>query len=77
MEKMVAISVKIPKEMKARMKKFYIKPSKVVRAILERGILEEEARRLNEDIRKHKNIFDKLSVESVIEDLRYDRYRAH
>ncbi len=77
MEKMVTVSVKIPKTWKERMKKSNIKVSKMVRDLLERGILDEEVARLKEDIKKHKKIFDKISVEAVVEDLRKDRYGGH
>lgn len=73
MEQMVTISVKIPKKLKERIKKSHIKISKAVRSLLERETLEEEARKLNEDIKKHKKIFDKISVEDVIRDIREDR----
>lgn len=74
MERMVTISVKIPKRVKSDMNKLHIKPSKL-RTLLEREILEEEARKLNEDIDKHKKIFDKVSVEDVVKDIREDRAR--
>ena len=77
MEQMVTISVKIPKTLKERMKKSHMKASRVLRGLLERGMLEEEARRINEEVRKHRKAFDKLSVEQVVKDLREDRYRAH
>ncbi|MDE1857129.1 MAG: hypothetical protein KGH98_03545 [Candidatus Micrarchaeota archaeon] len=74
MERMVTISVKIPRRVKIGMGRLHIKPSKL-RALLEREILEEEARKLNSDIDKHKKIFDKISVEDVVEDIREDRAR--
>jgi predicted transcriptional regulator len=77
MEKMVTISVKIPITWKERMKRSRIKASKMVRDLLERGLLEEEARKLDEDIKKHQKIFDKLSVEEVVKQIRKDRYGGH
>jgi len=74
---MVTISVKIPVELKSKIKKSRMKVSNVVRALLEREMLEEEAHKLDAEIKKHKRIFDKLSVEQVVKDLREDRYKAH
>jgi len=75
MGQMVTISVKIPKKLKDRMKRSRIKTSTVIREFLERKTFEEEARKLDEDIRKHRKIFDKLSVEEVVEEIRKDRSR--
>ncbi len=77
MEQMVTISVKIPIAWKERMKRSRIKASKMVRNLLERGLLEEEARKLDEDIKKHQKIFNKLSVEEVVRQIRKDRYGGH
>jgi len=72
-DRMVTISVKIPKELRARLKKSHIRVSAVVRHILERKALEEEARKLNGEIKRHRKLFDKISVEDVVRDLREDR----
>lgn len=74
-EQMVTISVKIPKELKARIKKSHIKVSTMVRHLLERTTLEEEAKMLDDDIRRHKKLFAKISVEDVVNDIREDRAR--
>ncbi len=73
MEQMVTISVKIPKRLKERLKKSHMKVSRTVRSLLERETLEEEARKLNEDIKKHRKIFDKVSIEDVVRDIKEDR----
>lgn len=75
MEQMITISVKIPKELKERLKKSHVKVSRVVRNLLEREMLEEEARRINQDVKEHKKAFDKLSVEEVVKRIREDRER--
>ena len=75
MEQMVTISVKVPRELKERMKKSHVKISKVVRSVLEERILVEEAVKINEEVRKHKKTFDRLSIERVVNDLREDRAR--
>ncbi len=75
MEQMVTISVKVPRGLRERIKKSRVKMSKVVRNLLERQVLEEEAREINEEVKKHKKSFDRLSVEAVVNDLREDRAR--
>ena len=75
MEQMVTISVKVPLALKERMKKSHVKISKVVRGMLEKRILEEEALNINEEVRKHKKAFNRLSIEAVVNDLREDRAR--
>ena len=77
MEQMIAISVKIPKRLKERMKKSHMKASKIVRELLEQKMMDEEVKKLSADIKKQKKIFDKLSIEAVVEDLRNDRYKVH
>lgn len=71
---MVTISVKIPKTLKARIKRSRMKVSMEVRNFLETKTLEEEAERLNGELRKHKKLFDKIKIEDVVEDVRNDRY---
>lgn len=75
MEQMVTISVKVPRGLRERIKKSRVKISRVVRNLLEQQILEEEARKINEEVKKHKKTFDRLSIEAVVNDLREDRAR--
>lgn len=75
MEQMVTISVKVPRGLRERIKRSRVKVSKVVRTLLEQKILEEEARKINEEVKKHKKVFEKLSIEAVVNDLREDRAR--
>ena len=75
MEQMVTISVKIPKSLKTKLKKSNIKLSGRVRTLLEREMLEDEARRINKEVQKNKKAFDKLSVAEVVQKIREDRER--
>ena len=77
MEQMVTVSVKIPRNLKERIKHSKIKMSKVIREMLEEKMIDEEVNRLKGDIKKHKKIFDKISVEQVVKDIREDRDRGH
>ena len=73
MEETVTISVKIPKKLRDRIRKSRIKISNEVRTALETKLLEEEAYKLDEEIKKHKKIFDKVKIEDVIASIREDR----
>jgi post-segregation antitoxin (ccd killing protein) len=75
MEQMVTISVKVPRGLKERIKKSRVKVSQIVRSLLEQKILEEESRKINEEVKKRKGAFDKLSIEAIVNDLREDRAR--
>lgn len=75
MEQMVTISVKVPRGLKERIRRSRVKVSKVVRSLLEQKILEEEALKINDEVKKHKKAFEKLSIEDVVKDLREDRAR--
>ena len=75
MEQMVTISVKVPRSLKEKIKKSHLQVSKVVRNLLERQILEEEAQKINEEVKKYKKTFDKISIESIVNDIREDRAR--
>lgn len=75
MEQMVTLSVKVPRGLKERIKRSHVRISKVVRDLLEQQILEEEAHKINEEVKKHKKTFDRLSIEAVVNDLRGDRAR--
>ncbi len=73
MAEMVTISVKIPAGLKERMNKSHIKVSEVVRKLLEREMLEKEAYKINEEVKRHKRLFSRLSVEGVVKSIREDR----
>jgi len=75
MGQMITISIKIPKALKDKIKKSGKKVSPIVRSALEKEILLDEAHKLNADVKKHKNIFNKISVEDVVRDIREDRDR--
>ena len=73
MEQMVVISVKIPRRLKDKIKRSKFNLSGEVRTMLEKKMLEGEIRKLKEDIKKHKKIFDKISIDDVVRQIREDR----
>lgn len=72
---MVTISVKISRALKARMKRSHIKVSEEVREFLEAKTLKNEAEKLDIELKRHKKLFEKISVEDVVRDIREDRNR--
>ncbi|MEM1506778.1 MAG: CopG family transcriptional regulator [Candidatus Bathyarchaeia archaeon] len=75
MSKYVTISVKIPRELKEKLEKLGIKPSK----LLKNAIIEELRRREIEELKKSieevKPILNRISAEYVVESIREDRER--
>lgn len=73
MDEMVVISVKIPKSLKDKIKRSKRSLSETVRSMLEHEALYEEALQLNRDVKKNREIFDKIAVEDVVSSIRHDR----
>ncbi|MBC7091358.1 MAG: CopG family transcriptional regulator [Nitrososphaeria archaeon] len=73
MGKYVTVSVKIPVELKEKMKKYGIKPSHVLRKAIEDCIREEEIKRLKEKIEEMKPTLGKIRIEDIVRSIREDR----
>jgi len=69
----VAISTKVPLKVKEKLKKLGLKPSKILRKAIEDAIMEEEIKRLKENIEALKPILAKIPMEDVIKSIREDR----
>nr|MDO8098520.1 CopG family transcriptional regulator [Candidatus Njordarchaeota archaeon] len=69
------VSTKIPAELKAKMEKLKIKPSKVLRKAIEDEVKKREAQNLKQEIDKLKPILSKVSVEEAVKSVREDRER--
>ena len=69
----MTISVKVPAELKEKLKKYGIKPSRLLREAIEREVLRREAEELNKEFAKLEPILSKFSVEEVVELIREDR----
>lgn len=75
MSKYTTVSIKIPQEVKEKMKELKIKPSKLLRKAIEDEIRRREAEKLKEEIEKLKPVLDKVSMEEVVKNIREDRMR--
>lgn len=67
------ISVKVPLEVKEKLKELGIKPSKVLRKAIEEAIREEEVKRLKRRIEALRPTLAKIPVEDVVKSIREDR----
>jgi antitoxin CcdA len=77
MRKMVqectTVSTKIPKQLKEKMQRLKIKPSKILRQALEDEVKKREIQELKEEIKKIQPILDKISTQDIVKSIREDR----
>ena len=73
MGKYVTISVKVPLELKEKIKKLGIKPSKLIRKAIEEEVRSREVERIKGEIEELKPILSKISIEEVVKSIREDR----
>ncbi len=69
----VTVSAKIPKQLKERMQRLKIKPSKILKKALEDEVKKRELQELKEEINRLKPILNKISTEDAVESIREDR----
>jgi len=69
----VTVSAKIPKQLKEKMRRLKIKPSKIMRKALEEEVKRRELEDLKEEISKLKPILEKVTMEDVVKCIREDR----
>ena len=73
MQQCVTVSTKIPKQLKEKIQRFKIKPSKILRKALEDEVKKREVEELKAEIERLKPILEKISVEEVVKSIREDR----
>ena len=73
MSKSVTVSTKIPKQLKEKMDRLKIKPSRLLRKAIEDEIKRREAEELKEEIDKLKPILEKVNMEDIVKSIRQDR----
>lgn len=69
----VTVSTKIPKQLKDKIQKFKIKPSKILRKALEDEVRKREVAELKEEVDRLKPVLEKVSMEDVVKSIRADR----
>lgn len=73
MTQSVTVSAKIPKQLKEKMRRLKIKPSKILRKALEDEVKKREIEELKEEINKLKPALEKVSMEDIVKSIRKDR----
>ena len=69
----VTVSTKIPKQLKEKIERFKIKPSKILRKALEDEVRKREMEELKEEINQLKPILEKVSIEDIVKSIREER----
>ena len=69
----VTVSTKIPKQLKEKIQRFRIKPSKILRKALEDEVKKREMEELKEEINKLKPVLEKVSMDDIVKSIREDR----
>ncbi len=73
MSKYVTVSVKISAELKEKLDKYGIKPSKLLKEAIEREILKREAEEISRELSKLSNTLKKFTIDEIVELIREDR----
>lgn len=69
----MTVSTKIPKQLKERMQRLKIKPSKILKKALEDEVKKRELEELKEEITRLKPILNKINTEDTVKSIREDR----
>ena len=73
LSKSVTVSTKIPKQLKEKIDRLKIKPSRLLRKAIEDEVKKRETEELREEIDKLKPILEKISMEDIVKSIREDR----
>jgi len=71
----VTVSVKIPEDLKDRMKRLGIRPAQVLRKAIEDKVRKEEAKLLDRKLERMRPVLDRVSSEEAVRYIREDRDR--
>jgi len=67
------VSVKVPAEVKQKMRKYGIKPSKLLRETLEQEIRKREMEEIKSEIQELGDALDRIDMAQVVSTIRADR----
>lgn len=73
MQKSVTVSTKIPRQLKEKLQRFKIKPSRILRKALEEEVRRMELEELKGEVGRLKPVLEKVSMEDVVRSVREDR----
>ena len=73
MPKYETVSAKVPAEVKQKMRKYGIKPSKLLRETLEQEIRKREIEEIKSEIQELGDALDRIDMAQVVSTIRADR----
>lgn len=73
MTQCVTVSTKISKQLKEKIQRLKIKPSKIMRKALEDEVKRREIEELKQEINKLKPVLEKVSMDDIVKGIREDR----
>lgn len=73
MAKYETVSIKVPAEIKQKLKKYGIKPSKLLRKTLEQEIRKREIEEIRTEIQNLGDALDRIDMADVVATIREDR----
>lgn len=73
MGRYVTVSVKVPIEIKEKLEKLGIKPSKILKKAIDEELRKREIKEIENKLKELRNVLNKFSKESIVESIREDR----
>lgn len=73
MGKYVTVSVKVPQELKEKIEKLGVKPSRILRKAIEDEVRRKEVEQIRGEITRLKPVLSKVPIEEVVKSIREDR----
>jgi post-segregation antitoxin (ccd killing protein) len=71
--KYVTVSVKVPVELREKMRELGIQASRVLRKAIEEEVRRKEVERIKEAVKELKPLLNRLSIEDVVRSIKEDR----
>ena len=75
MGRYVTVSVKVPIEVKEKLEKLGIKPSKLLKRAIDEELRRREIEEIEDKLKELKNVLNRFSREFIVESIREDRDR--
>jgi len=69
----VTVSVKVPQELKEKIEKLGVKPSRILRKAIEDEVRRKEVEQIRGEITRLKPVLSKVPIEEVVKSIREDR----
>ncbi|RLG93826.1 hypothetical protein DRO37_07240 [Candidatus Bathyarchaeota archaeon] len=73
MGRYITISVKVPIEVKEKLEKLGIKPSKLLKRAIDEELRRREIEEIEDKLKELKNVLNRFSREFIVESIREDR----